>query len=166
MNKKIFTLFLVVAASAIFAVSCNNKTTNPVKDSNTGSSASSQNVADSQIETALKKLGELTVNTQSEKADASTGKYSKGVFTITKSGASNNGANNSAKSSVEAKLAEVKKELEKIGVICSDSTVTFKNSAADSSCTLNIKAKDGYKLPDGTDKTITVKITLEGKTWS
>ncbi|ADG70655.1 hypothetical protein R4K54_09735 [Brachyspira murdochii] len=36
MNKKILTLFLVVAASAILAVSCNNKTTNPVKD-NTGS---------------------------------------------------------------------------------------------------------------------------------
>ena len=36
MNKKIFTLFLVVAASLIFAVSCNNKTTDPVKDSNTG----------------------------------------------------------------------------------------------------------------------------------
>ncbi|PCG19800.1 hypothetical protein KQ44_06970 [Brachyspira sp. G79] len=36
MNKKILTLFLVVAASAILAVSCNNKTTNPVKE-NTGS---------------------------------------------------------------------------------------------------------------------------------
>lgn len=33
MNKKIFTLFLVVAASAIFAVSCNNKTTNPTSNS-------------------------------------------------------------------------------------------------------------------------------------
>ncbi|KLI39594.1 hypothetical protein SZ52_11565 [Brachyspira hyodysenteriae] len=33
MNKKIFTLFLVVAASAIFAVSCNNKTTNPTSSS-------------------------------------------------------------------------------------------------------------------------------------
>lgn len=41
MNKKLFTLFLVVAASAIFAVSCNNKTTDPVKDSNTGTTTES-----------------------------------------------------------------------------------------------------------------------------
>ena len=35
MNKKIFTLFLVVAASAVLAVSCNNKTTSPVKEPTT-----------------------------------------------------------------------------------------------------------------------------------
>ncbi|PTY39854.1 hypothetical protein [Brachyspira hampsonii] len=40
MNKKILTLFLVVAFSAIFAVSCNNKTTDPVKNLNTGTTES------------------------------------------------------------------------------------------------------------------------------
>ncbi|MEI0489562.1 hypothetical protein [Brachyspira pulli] len=35
MNKKIFTLFLVAALSAVLAVSCNNKTTSPVKEPTT-----------------------------------------------------------------------------------------------------------------------------------
>ncbi|WP_157152982.1 hypothetical protein [Brachyspira murdochii] len=93
MNKKILTLFLVVAASAILAVSCNNKTTNPVKD-NTGSTttttptgqeptttpaggteeAQKTKLTESDLETWLKTL------TTTEAVDSATFDFSKGSF--------------------------------------------------------------------------------------
>ncbi|MBW5381688.1 hypothetical protein E6A52_13370, partial [Brachyspira hampsonii] len=69
MNKKILTLFLVVAFSAIFAVSCNNKTTDPVKDSNTGTTtASTPTSADPQ----KKDLGKITASAGTELKKAAT----------------------------------------------------------------------------------------------
>nr|WP_304333413.1 hypothetical protein [Brachyspira innocens] len=63
MNKKILTLFLVVAASAILAVSCNNKTTDPVKnnDGSTGTGSGTEEtkkeIALTQVQDAIKLLG-------------------------------------------------------------------------------------------------------------
>lgn len=65
MNKKILTLFLVVAASAILAVSCNNKTTDPVKnnDGSTGTGSGTEEtkkeIALTQVQDAIKLLGEV-----------------------------------------------------------------------------------------------------------
>ena len=91
MNKKIFTLFLVLAASAIFAVSCNNKTTNPTESAPTsgdtqttpsaptGGSSEVKNITDEQIANALKTaLKDLTVNSTDKIKD---GTYSKGTYT-------------------------------------------------------------------------------------
>ncbi|CRF34007.1 unnamed protein product [Brachyspira suanatina] len=186
MNKKLFTLFLVIAASAIFAVSCNNKTTDPVKDSNTGTTTESKptggdtstpstpttptpevkNITDDQIETALKTFGELKINDGADKANAANGKYSEGTFTITVDAAAANAKKATTKSSVEAKLATVKSALDKIGVTCSTSTVTVKDNTADGTFDLDVKVKENYKLPASikSDK-ITVKITVTGKTW-
>ncbi|WP_300754170.1 hypothetical protein [uncultured Brachyspira sp.] len=93
MNKKILTLFLVVAASAILAVSCNNKTTDPVK--NTGGSttttttpsgqepattptdgkeeAKKTSVTKDSLEKAVQTLGDVILTT---KENAKEGKFS------------------------------------------------------------------------------------------
>ena len=55
MNKKILSLFLVVAASAILAVSCNNKATNPTENSNTSVTPTEVKAAD--VAKALKSIG-------------------------------------------------------------------------------------------------------------
>ncbi|MEI0517564.1 hypothetical protein [Brachyspira murdochii] len=117
MNKKILTLFLVVAASAILAVSCNNKTTNPVKD-NTGSTttttptgqepttttpaggaeeAQKTKVELSKVEEAIKGLAEVKSDTKEDTISFSDTKIESGKISL---GAKDNTSSADQKSNI------------------------------------------------------------------
>ncbi|MEI0602790.1 hypothetical protein R4K55_01095 [Brachyspira alvinipulli] len=165
MNKKILSIFVMVMALSLLGVSCNKKTTDPTNDG--GSTTTTTQITDTQIQTALRTgLGNSLAVNDTDNLDANTGTYANGTFTITEASPSKAGENATAKGSVEGKLTAIKQELDKIGITCSTSEVTFTNSSADSSCTLDITVKSGYKLPNGTSNKITIKITLTGQTWS
>ncbi len=169
MNKKIFTLFLVLAASAIFAVSCNNKTTNPTESAPTsgdtqttpsaptGGSSEVKNITDEQIANALKTaLKDLTVNSTDKIKD---GTYSKGTYTAEVDAATAKPKKSTTKTSLEGKKASIKSELEKVGIVLDDSTdYTVTDSSATGTVTLKVSAKEGYKLPEDSKNNIKIAI--------
>ena len=180
MNKKLFTLFLVVAASAIFAVSCNNKTTDPVKDSNTGATTEStptgwdtstpstptveKKISLQEVEDAIKKLGKVDASSDKGSIDFSSITLDKAstVTAIAKKGTSlSSGA---LKTAIESAKNKVKLDnaesvtFDTAKVTGTEKTVSF---------TIKVKAKSGYTFDGFTSgvagEELTVTVTVNGK---
>ena len=181
MNKKLFTLFLVVAASAIFAVSCNNKTTDPVKDSNTettteskptggdGSTPSTQEVKKTavklnEVEDAIKKLATVTSKTDEDSVSFADAKITDGKIALTVKDKSAGGDSKIKTATLKTALAEALKTLSVNGLVISNDAESFKPTATGknpASINLTLKpADDKHEL----DKTTfeTVKVTIGG----
>lgn len=180
MNKKLFTLFLVVAASAIFAVSCNNKTTDHVKDSNTGATTEStptgwdtstpstptveKKISLQEVEDAIKKLGKVDASSDKGSIDFSSITLDKAstVTAIAKKGTSlSSGA---LKTAIESAKNKVKLDnaesvtFDTAKVTGTEKTVSF---------TIKVKAKSGYTFDGFTSgvagEELTVTVTVNGK---
>ncbi|MEI0509317.1 hypothetical protein [Brachyspira intermedia] len=180
MNKKLFTLFLVVAASAIFAVSCNNKTTDPVKDSNTGTTTEStptggdtstpstptveKKISLKEVEDAIKKLCKVDASSDKGSIDFSSITLDKAstVTAIAKKGTSlSSGA---LKTAIESAKNKVKLDnaesvtFDTAKVTGTEKTVSF---------TIKVKAKSGYTFDGFTSgvagEELTVTVTVNGK---
>ena len=180
MNKKLFTLFLVVAASAIFAVSCNNKTTDPVKDSNTGATTEStptgwdtstpstptveKKISLQEVEDAIKKLATVTSKTDEDTVSFADAKITDGKIALTVKYKSAGGDSKIKTATLKTALAEALKKLSVNGVVISNDADSFKPTAAGknpASINLTIKpADDKHEL----DKTTfeAVKVTVGG----
>ena len=181
MNKKLFTLFLVVAASAIFAVSCNNKTTDPVKDSNTettteskptggdGSTPSTPEVKKTavklnEVEDAIKKLATVTSKTDEDSVSFADAKITDGKIALTVKDKSAGGDSKIKTATLKTALAEALKTLSVNGLVISNDAESFKPTAAGknpASINLTLKpADDKHEL----DKTTfeAVKVTIGG----
>ncbi|MEI0549235.1 hypothetical protein R4K89_02860 [Brachyspira intermedia] len=183
MNKKLFTLFLVVAASAIFAVSCNNKTTDPIKNPNTGTTTEStptggdgatastpttptveKKISLKEVEDAIKKLGKVDASSDKGSIDFSSITLDKAstVTAIAKKGTSlSSGA---LKTAIESAKNKVKLDnaesvtFDTAKVTGTEKTVSF---------TIKVKAKSGYTFDGFTSgvagEELTVTVTVNGK---
>lgn len=180
MNKKLFTLFLVVAASAIFAVSCNNKTTDPVKDSNTGTTTEStptggdtstpstptveKKISLKEVEDAIKKLCKVDASSDKGSIDFSSITLDKAstVTAIAKKGTSlSSGA---LKTAIESAKNKVK--LDNAESVTFD-TAKITGTEKTVSFTIKVKAKSGYTFDGFTSgvagEELTVTVTVNGK---
>lgn len=187
MNKKLFTLFLVVAASAIFAVSCNNKTTDPVKDSNTGTTTESTPTGGdgstpstpttpttpevkktavklNEVEDAIKKLATVTSKTDEDTVSFADAKITDGKIALTVKDKSAGGDSKIKAATLKTALEEALKTLSVNGLVISNDADSFKPTAAGkkpASINLTLKpADDKHEL----DKTTfeAAKVTVGG----
>lgn len=174
MNKKILTLFLVVAASAILAVSCNNKTTDQVKNNGgstgtgSGTEETKKEIALTQVQDAIKLLGEVKAGSNGDKGVVDfknvTLKQDATVAVDAKKG-SDSLSSGALKTAIEeAGKKVVLDNTEKIEFTTDKITGTGKTV----SFTIKFTAKEGYSF-SGFDngkvqgQTLTVTVTLTGK---
>ncbi|WP_028329900.1 hypothetical protein [Brachyspira alvinipulli] len=151
MNKKILSLFLVVAASAILAISCNNKSTNPTAAGN------DKELSNADLVNALKGLGKV--------GDASkTGTFDFSAITSVDGGTvkeeitgSDNSGGNTSKSELEKKLGEAFAKLSDKGFKVTSDYSTLKSAGNDEntvSLSLNVTPNAGFKFGQELNSTL------------
>lgn len=173
MNKKILSLFLVVAASAILAVSCNNKSTDPT--SNRSTAGSDKELSNTDLVNALKELGKV--------GDASkTGTFDFSKITSVEGGTvkeeitgSDNSGGNTSKTELEKKLGEAFVKLSAKGFKVTSDYSTLKSAGNDGntvSLSLDVAPNAGFKFGQELNSTLkSGKLVLKlkpesGKNWN
>ena len=172
MNKKILTLFLVVAASAILAVSCNNKTTDQVKNNDcstgtgSGTEETKKEIALTQVQDAIKLLGEVKAGSNGDEGVVDFKNVS-----LTKDATVEVVAK--AETSLKAESIKTAIETAKKNVTLENATFEFNTGtiakgANTTTFTIKFTAKEGYSFSGFNDEKVkgqdlTVTVTLKGQ---
>ena len=165
MNKKILSIFVMVMALSLLGVSCNKKTTDPTND---GGSTTTKEVTLTQIQNAVRLLGNLTDSGNNGSVDFRNVTVGKDAAVAVDAKAGSTGLTADAvKGLIEGAKGNVK--LANTTVTVTTSTIS---TGATTTFTIKFVANSGYSITgfnsgvvkdEAGKKAVTITVTMTGK---